>query len=131
MRCRGVRLGPFLYALDAQYLISMSEKIIQLTSESFNLSIANNATPILVDFWAPWCGPCKAIAPILEQLATELEGKLTVAKVNIDDHESVATQFNIRAIPTMLVFKNGQLVETLVGMQTKDKLHAKLTPHLI
>jgi thioredoxin 1 len=109
----------------------MSEKIIQLTSESFNLTIANNATPILVDFWAPWCGPCKAIAPILEQLATELEGKLTVAKVNIDDHESVATQFNIRAIPTMLVFKNGQLVETLVGMQTKDKLHAKLTPHLI
>ncbi len=109
----------------------MSEKIIQLTSESFNLAIANNATPILVDFWAPWCGPCKAIAPILEQLATELEGKLTVAKVNIDDHESVATQFNIRAIPTMLVFKNGQLVETLVGMQTKDKLHAKLTPHLI
>ena len=109
----------------------MSEKIIQLTSESFNLAIANNATPILVDFWAPWCGPCKAIAPILEQLATELEGKLTVAKVNIDDHESVATQFNIRAIPTMLVFKNGQLVETLVGMQTKDTLHAKLTPHLI
>ena len=131
MRCRGVHLRPFLHALDAQHLIPMSEKIIQLTSESFNLAIANNATPILVDFWAPWCGPCKAIAPILEQLATELEGKLTVAKVNIDDHESVATQFNIRAIPTMLVFKNGQLVETLVGMQTKDKLHAKLTPHLI
>ena len=108
----------------------MSEKIANLTTESFKTTIPSSATPVLVDFWAPWCGPCKAIAPILEELATEFEGKLAIAKVNIDDHGEVATQFGVRAIPTMILFKGGQAAETIVGMMPKNALKAKLTAHL-
>ena len=108
----------------------MSEKIAHLTTESFKSTIGSAATPVLVDFWAPWCGPCKAIAPILEELATELDGKITIAKVNIDDHGEVATEYGIRAIPTMLLFKGGQVVEQLVGMMPKAALKAKLNAHV-
>ena len=104
----------------------MSDKISHLTSESFKSAVAGSATPLLVDFWAPWCGPCKAIAPVLEELAAELDGKLSIAKVNIDDHNDIAVQFNIRAIPTMLLFKNGKLVDQIVGMLPKAALKSKL-----
>ncbi|MFM9031229.1 MAG: thioredoxin [Opitutaceae bacterium] len=108
----------------------MSEKITKLTTDSLKSTVASSALPVLVDFWAPWCGPCKAIAPILEELATELDGKLVIAKVNIDDNEAAATDHGVRAIPTMLLFKGGKVVETLVGMMPKAGLKAKLTPHL-
>ncbi|MFM8617910.1 MAG: thioredoxin [Opitutaceae bacterium] len=108
----------------------MSEKITNLTTDSLKSTVASSALPVLVDFWAPWCGPCKAIAPILEELATELDGKLVIAKVNIDDNEAAATDHGVRAIPTMLLFKGGKVVETLVGMMPKAGLKAKLTPHL-
>lgn len=108
----------------------MSDKIAQLTTENFKTTINAAATPVLVDFWAPWCGPCKAIAPILEELATELDGQLTIAKVNIDDHGDVATEFGIRAIPTMLLFKGGNVVEQLVGMMPKAALKAKIAAHV-
>jgi len=85
---------------------------------------------VLVDFWAPWCGPCKAIAPILEELATELAGKLTIVKVNIDDNEAVAVEYGVRAIPTMILFKGGQAAETLVGMMPKAAIKAKVAAHL-
>jgi thioredoxin 1 len=108
----------------------MSDKILNLSSDTFKKVIASSATPVLVDFWAPWCGPCKAIAPILEELATELEGKLRVTKVNIDDNDTIAAEYGIRAIPTMLLFKNGAVVEQMVGMlpkaALKDKIVAKL-----
>ena len=108
----------------------MSEKIAQLTTQNFKSTVSASATPMLIDFWAPWCGPCKAIAPILEELATELDGKLTIANVNIDDHGDVATEYGIRAIPTMLLFKDGKVVEQLVGMMPKASLKAKIAAHV-
>jgi thioredoxin 1 len=108
----------------------MSEKIANLTTESFKTTVTSSATPVLVDFWAPWCGPCKAIAPILEELATELDGKLKIAKVNIDDHDSIAAEYGVRAIPTMILFKGGAVAETLVGMMPKANLKAKLAAHV-
>jgi thioredoxin 1 len=108
----------------------MSEKIANLTTDSFKSAIAASTTPVLVDFWAPWCGPCKAIAPTLEELANELDGKLKIAKVNIDDNDAVAAEFGVRAIPTMILFKGGQVTETLVGMMPKAALKAKLAAHL-
>ncbi len=108
----------------------MSEKIANLTTDTFKPTITSATTPVLVDFWAPWCGPCKAIAPILEELATELAGKLTIVKVNIDDNEAVAVEFGVRAIPTMILFKGGQAAETLVGMMPKAAIKAKVVAHL-
>ncbi len=108
----------------------MSDKIVNLTTDTFKTTVNSSTTPVLVDFWAPWCGPCKAIAPILEELATEFDGKLKIAKVNIDDHDSIAVEFGVRAIPTMILFKGGQVAETLVGMMPKPTLKAKLTAHV-
>jgi thioredoxin 1 len=104
----------------------MSDKIVNLTADTFKTTIAGATTPVLVDFWAPWCGPCKAIAPILEELAEEFAGKLRIAKVNIDDNDTIAAEHGIRAIPTMLLFKNGKLVEQIVGMLPKATLKEKL-----
>jgi len=103
----------------------MSEKIAHLDNANFAAAIAG-AKPVLVDFWAPWCGPCKAIAPILEELAVELTGKLTIAKVNVDDNGELAAKYGVRAIPTMLLFKAGELADQYVGMMDKASLKAKL-----
>lgn len=108
----------------------MSDKIVNLSAESFKKVITASAVPVLVDFWAPWCGPCKAIAPILEELAEEFDGKVRIAKCNIDDNDAVAAEYAIRAIPTMLLFKGGQVVETLVGMLPKATLKEKITAKL-
>jgi thioredoxin 1 len=103
----------------------MSDKIAHLTEQTFKAAIATPG-PVLVDFWAPWCGPCKAIAPILDELATELAGKVTIAKVNVDDSSGISAEYNVRAIPTMLLFKDGKVIETLVGMMPKATLKEKL-----
>jgi thioredoxin 1 len=108
----------------------MSEKIANLTTDNFRHAVNSSTTPVLIDFWAPWCGPCKAIAPILEELATELDGKLKIAKVNIDEHDAIAAEFGVRAIPTMILFKGGQVAETLVGMMPKAQLKSKLATHV-
>ena len=107
----------------------MSAKIANLDSSSFKAAIGAE-TPVLVDFWAPWCGPCKAIAPILEELATELDGKLSIAKVNVDENDAIAAEYGIRAIPTMLLFKGGQMIDQIVGMMPKDALKTKLLAKL-
>ena len=108
----------------------MSEKISNLTTDTFKSTVASTTTPLLVDFWAPWCGPCKAIAPILEELAGEFGAKVQIAKVNIDENDAVAAEYGIRAIPTMLLFKGGQVAEQIVGMMPKAALKAKVAAQL-
>ena len=100
--------------------------ITTLNEQNFKDTISTAAVPVLVDFWAPWCGPCKAIAPILEELSGELDGKVQIAKVNVDENSTIAAEYNIRAIPTLLLFKEGSLADQFVGMVGKDDLKAKL-----
>ncbi len=107
----------------------MSDKITNLTTDTFKSAVAS-ATPVLVDFWAPWCGPCKAIAPILDELADELDGKIQICKVNVDENDAISAEYGIRAIPTMLIFKAGEVAEQIVGMLPKEALKAKLEAHV-
>ena len=100
--------------------------LVTLTQDNFSTEVLNSTVPVLVDFWAEWCGPCKMIAPILDELATEYDGKVKVGKVNIDDHQNLAAQFGIRAIPTLLIFKGGQVAEQVVGLKSKRDLKASL-----
>lgn len=125
-----VAFEGFTLLIISNVPLTMSEKIINLTTESFKSTLNASPTPVLVDFWAPWCGPCKAIAPILEELATEFDGKIKIAKVNIDEHDAVAAEFGVRTIPTMILFKDGKVAETLVGMMPKAALKAKLAAHV-
>ena len=104
----------------------MSEKITELDSSNFDSTLSSSSLPIVVDFWAPWCGPCKAIAPILNELAEELGDTVKICKVNIDNNSEVASKYEIRAIPTILIFKAGQIVDTIVGLIEKEDLKAKL-----
>lgn len=107
----------------------MSETLAHFDATSFKTAIAG-PTPVLVDFWAPWCGPCKAIAPILTELSRDLAGKVVIGKINVDEEGDLAGTYGVRAIPTMLLFKDGAVVETIVGMQSKDALKAKLLAKL-
>ena len=105
-------------------------KPVELTEESFEQEVLKAAIPVLVDFWAAWCGPCKMIAPIVEELATEYEGKLKIGKVDVDNHQKIAMQYGIRSIPTLLIFKSGKVVEQIVGAAPKKTVVEKLSKHL-
>ena len=104
----------------------MSDKITELDSSNFDSAVSDASVPVVVDFWAPWCGPCKAIAPILDELAEELGDTVKIYKVNVDNNSDIAGKFEIRAIPTILLFKDGQVAENIVGLVEKDDLKAKL-----
>ncbi|MCE9616651.1 MAG: thioredoxin [Lentisphaerae bacterium] len=104
--------------------------IIQISGDNWQKEVMDSAGPVLVDFWAEWCGPCRAMNPILETLAGELTGKLKVAKVNVDENQELAGKFGIRSIPTLLIIKGGTVREQIVGSMNKDTLKAKLSSHL-
>ena len=97
-------------------------KIKDLDHKNFEDEISNSTLPLLVDFWAEWCGPCKTLTPILEELSSELENKIQIAKVNLDENQDLAAKFSIRSIPTLLLFKNGELIDTKVGLSPKNDL---------
>ena len=107
-----------------------SDKVLNVGDSDFDDSVLKSATPVLVDFWAVWCGPCKAIAPIVDKMADEHAGKLSVAKVDVDRAPGVAQRFGVRNIPTLLVFKNGEVVGKQVGACNRAKLLALVTPHM-
>jgi len=101
-------------------------KVMQFNAANFETEVKGSDMPVLVDFWAPWCGPCKQIGPVIEELATEYDGKAKIGKVNVDDNQQLAAQFGIRGIPTLLVIKGGETVDSLVGLQSKADVAAAL-----
>ena len=103
---------------------------LHLDEKNFETEVLKSQLPVLVDFWAEWCGPCKMIAPIIDQLSVDLQGKMKMTKVNVDEAPQLAGQFNVMSIPTLLIFKGGKQVDQIVGAMPKDKLLAKLNPHL-
>jgi thioredoxin 1 len=103
-----------------------SPLISALTQDNFDKEVLQSATPVLVDFWAEWCGPCKMIAPLLDELADEYSGKVKIGKVNIDEQQALATKYGIRAIPTLLLINKGQVSEQMVGAKSKRDLKASL-----
>lgn len=108
----------------------MSEAIYQFTESNFDSEVINSEKPVLVDFWAVWCGPCKLITPEIEKLAEEKQNELKVGKLNVDDNRDIAIKYGINSIPTLLLFKNGEVVRELIGAMSKDKILTEISQFL-
>ena len=108
----------------------MADGIVTLTEQTFDEVVQSSSTPVLVDFWAEWCGPCKMIAPMLTEIASEQAGKITIGKLNVDDHPALAMRYGVQSIPTLLVFKDGKLSKTMVGAKGKGALLQELSEFL-
>ena len=106
---------------------AIASPVITLTDDSFQQEVLTSSQPVLVDFWAPWCGPCRLVAPIVESIATDLAGQVKVCKLNADQFDRIATLYQIHAIPTLLIFKDGKVVDQAIGVSPKAELVAKLT----
>jgi thioredoxin 1 len=117
--------------LTANSAMADNQKYLTGTDANFDLEVMTSDKPVLVDFWAPWCGPCRMIAPIVEELANEYAGKAKVVKLNVDDNPQVSTKFGVRSIPTLLIIKGGKVVDQIVGAVPKAVLEAKLKAQLI
>ena len=105
-------------------------KAFEITDANFNQEVLQSNIPVLIDFWAVWCGPCKMVAPILEEIAGEYSGKIKVGKLDVDNNRQSAMNFGIRSIPTLLLFKGGDVVETVIGAASKSQILSKITKHL-
>jgi thioredoxin 1 len=103
---------------------------VTVSDATFEAEVVNSDTPVLVDFWAPWCGPCRVVGPILDEIAEEQAGALKVAKVNVDENQAVASQLGIVSIPTMILYKNGQAVEKIIGAQPKNRILQAIAQHV-
>jgi len=108
----------------------MAEGIKEVSDSTFEAEVLKSETPVLVDFWAPWCGPCKAIGPLIDEIGKAFEGQLKVVKCNVDENPATPSSYGIRAIPTLLIFKGGQKVEQIVGMVEKSKLEQTIKSNL-
>ncbi|MDN3607549.1 thioredoxin [Kaistella yonginensis] len=103
---------------------------LEITDQSFQEMVLNSDKPVLVDFWAVWCGPCRTLGPIIEEVATDFEGRAVVGKVDVDNNQQVSVDYGIRNIPTVLIFKNGEVVDKIVGVAPKEVIAEKLSAHL-
>jgi thioredoxin 1 len=119
----GVQCGFAIFDIHRGNTL-MSDNILTVTDDSFDADVLGSELPVLVDFWAEWCGPCKMIAPVLEEIAEDYAGKLKIAKLNIDQNEATAPKFGIRSIPTLILFKNGAAEATKIGAMSKSELVA-------
>jgi thioredoxin 1 len=108
----------------------MSDQITHVTDESFDPEVLKSDVPVLVDYWAEWCGPCKAVAPVLDEVARQYSGKLKVAKLNVDENQEIPRKYGIRGIPTLMLFKNGNIEATKVGALSKSQLTAFLDSNI-
>jgi thioredoxin 1 len=123
-----VSLHHIIIKLKAMEIIMIN--VIEGTDANFEQEVIKSELPVLVDFWAPWCGPCRMVAPVVEQLAAQYAGKLKVVKINTDENQAVSMQYGIRSIPTLGIFKGGQVVDGVIGAQSKQSLEAKIIPYL-
>ena len=108
----------------------MAGRVIELNEQNWDQEVLQSDKPVLVDFWAPWCGPCRIIAPIIEELAEEFGDQVKVGKLNTDENPNIAMRYGIRAIPTIILFKNGEVVDTRIGVQPKEALKQMILEHL-
>jgi thioredoxin 1 len=108
----------------------MADHVTEVTDTNFQAEVIESGVPVLVDFWAPWCGPCRMVAPVVEEIAEERGEALKVVKMNIDENQNTAVQFNVMSIPTLMLFRNGEVAKTVIGAYPKRKLEAELEPAL-